>query len=103
KGTTVTCSGTARRGPMAPVRPIVHCYDAPTRPTSRGGRPVSDQKTILDQMRNAQILDTYIHPDDLTWAPFPGAPGIDLKVFRVSSESGAWTVLFRCATGSGFP
>ena len=64
---------------------------------------MSDQKTILDQMRNAQILDTYIHPDDMTWAPFPGAPGIDLKVFRVSSESGAWTVLFRCAAGSGFP
>jgi quercetin dioxygenase-like cupin family protein len=64
---------------------------------------VSDQKIILDQMRNAQIQDTYIHPEDLAWVPFPGAPGIDMKVLRVSSETGTWTTLFQCAAGSGFP
>lgn len=64
---------------------------------------MSDQRTILDQMRNAEIQDTYVHPGDLQWVPFPGAPGIDMKVLRVSSETGTWTVLFQCATGSGFP
>jgi len=40
-------------------------------------------------------------PDDLTWINF--APGIDYKILRTSSESGDWTVLFRCAAGSAFP
>ncbi len=64
---------------------------------------MSDQKTVLDQLRNAEIKDTYVHPDDLTWIPFPNVPGIDMKLFRVSSETGVWTALFRCAEGSGFP
>jgi anti-sigma factor ChrR (cupin superfamily) len=42
-----------------------------------------------------------VRPDDLTWINF--GPGIDYKILRTSSESGDWTVLFRCAAGSGFP
>jgi len=64
---------------------------------------MTDQKTVLDQMRNAQIVDTYVHPDDLDWIAFPGVEGIGMKVLRVSPETGAWTVLFRMVAGSGFP
>ena len=64
---------------------------------------MSDNKTVLDQMRNAEIVDTYVHPDDLAWIPFPGVEGIGMKVLRVSSETGAWTVLFQMEAGSGFP
>jgi hypothetical protein len=63
---------------------------------------MDDAKLARDQLRNAQIQDTYIHPDDQPWIPFPGADGIDIKVLRVSSETGTWTALFRCAAGSGF-
>ena len=38
---------------------------------------------------------------DLPWIEF-GA-GIDYKVLRTSAETGVWTVIFRCAKGSGFP
>lgn len=37
---------------------------------------------------------------DMPWINF-GA-GIDYKILRTSAESGAWTVLFRCAKGSSF-
>lgn len=38
---------------------------------------------------------------DLPWIEF--GEGISYKVLRTSSETGAWTVIFRCAKGSGFP
>ena len=60
-------------------------------------------KEVLDRMRNAEIKDTYVHTDDLQWVPFPGAPGIDMRLLRVSSENGQWTAIFQCAAGSGFP
>jgi hypothetical protein len=30
-------------------------------------------------------------------------PGIDFKVLRVTQETGHWTVLLKCAKGSGIP
>jgi quercetin dioxygenase-like cupin family protein len=64
---------------------------------------MTDQKAVLDQMRNAEIVDTYVHTDDLDWIAFPGVEGIDMKVLRVSPETGAWTVLFQMVPESGFP
>lgn len=37
----------------------------------------------------------------MAWIEF--GPGIDYKILRTSAETGAWTVLFRCAKGSAFP
>lgn len=39
--------------------------------------------------------------ETIQWISF--APGIDYKVLRTSAETGVWTVMFRCAKGSGFP
>jgi hypothetical protein len=61
-----------------------------------------DAKTARDRLQNDTIQDTYVHPDDHPWIPFPGAEGIGIKVLRVSSETGTWTALFQCAAGSGF-
>jgi len=47
-----------------------------------------------------QLQDVYISPGDLEWIPF--SEGIQLKVLRVSRETGTWTVLFWCAQGSSF-
>jgi anti-sigma factor ChrR (cupin superfamily) len=44
--------------------------------------------------------DTYLATRDMPWLEFGG--GIDFKVLRASQETGAWTVLFRCAKGSSF-
>lgn len=44
--------------------------------------------------------DTYIATQDMPWRTF--GPGIDFKVLRTSQETGAWTVLFRCAAGASF-
>ena len=44
--------------------------------------------------------DTYVNTSAMPWLQF-GA-GIDFKVLRTSQETGAWTVLFRCAKGSSF-
>ncbi|MEM1417945.1 MAG: 2,4'-dihydroxyacetophenone dioxygenase family protein [Myxococcota bacterium] len=38
---------------------------------------------------------------ELDWIEF--GDGIAYKVLRTSAETGTWTVLFRCAAGSGFP
>ena len=38
---------------------------------------------------------------EMKWIEF--SPGIDYKILRTSPETGAWTVLFQCAKGSGFP
>jgi len=45
--------------------------------------------------------DILCHTSEMEWIEF-GA-GIDFKVLRTSAETGTWTVLFRCAKGSGFP
>lgn len=52
-------------------------------------------------MTQANPSDLLCRTAELAWVPF-GA-GIDFKVLRVSSETGVWTVLFRCARGSSFP
>lgn len=57
-------------------------------------------KQERDAQNNAQAPDIYIDGSATAWVPF--SEGIDIKVMRVSSESGAWTALFRCAQGSGF-
>lgn len=44
--------------------------------------------------------DTYVATKDMPWLEFGG--GIDFKVLRTSQETGAWTVLFRCAAGASF-
>lgn len=57
-------------------------------------------KQERDAQSNAQLDDVYVDVNAMAWVPF--SDGIDIKVLRVSSESGAWTSLFRCAKGSGF-
>lgn len=44
--------------------------------------------------------DTYVNTSAMPWLQFGG--GIDFKVLRTSQETGAWTVLFRCAKGASF-
>jgi quercetin dioxygenase-like cupin family protein len=57
-------------------------------------------KATRDAQRNTVFRDTYIHVDGLPWIPF--SDGIEFKVLRTSPETGAWTVLFKCAKGSSF-
>jgi hypothetical protein len=57
-------------------------------------------KQERDAKANAQFADVYIDVNAMPWTPF--SEGIQIKVLRVSSESGAWTALFQCAQGSGF-
>lgn len=63
------------------------------------GSVVSD-KSRRDALRNAKIEDTYVHTDGMAWLPF--SEGITWKPLRMSGETGAWTVLFKCQAGSGF-
>jgi hypothetical protein len=42
-----------------------------------------------------------LRTNEMKWIEF--SPGIDYKILRTSPETGAWTVLFRCAKGSSFP
>lgn len=44
--------------------------------------------------------DMYLSTPNMDWLEFGG--GIDFKVLRTSQETGAWTVLFRCAKGASF-
>lgn len=44
--------------------------------------------------------DMYLSTQNMDWLEFGG--GIDFKVLRTSQETGAWTVLFRCAKGASF-
>ena len=46
------------------------------------------------------IEDTYIATRNMPWLEFGN--GIDFKILRTSQETGAWSVLFRCAAGSSF-
>ena len=46
------------------------------------------------------IEDSYVATREMPWRQFGG--GIDFKVLRTSQETGAWTVLFRCAAGCAF-
>ena len=46
------------------------------------------------------INDSYVSASSTPWLVFGG--GIDLKILRTSQETGAWSVLFRCAKGSSF-
>lgn len=44
--------------------------------------------------------DSHVATRQMPWRQFGG--GIDFKVLRTSQETGAWTVLFRCAAGCAF-
>jgi quercetin dioxygenase-like cupin family protein len=57
-------------------------------------------KQERDSQANSQLDDVYVDVGSMPWVPF--SEGIEIKVLRVSSESGAWTSLFRCQPGSGF-
>lgn len=48
------------------------------------------------QLSDELMLDT----NRMEWINF--CEGIDYKILRTSSETGLWTVLFRCAKGSSF-
>jgi anti-sigma factor ChrR (cupin superfamily) len=50
----------------------------------------------------AELAAEYlVRTPDLEWILF--GEGIEYKILRTSSETGDWTVLFRCAKGSAFP
>ena len=57
-------------------------------------------KQERDAQSNAQLADVYVDVGAMPWVPF--SEGIEIKVLRVSAESGAWSSVFRCAKGSGF-
>lgn len=52
-------------------------------------------------MSDTNPVDVLCRGNELDWINF--APGIDYAVLRVSAETGTWSVMFRCAKGSGFP
>ena len=52
-------------------------------------------------MTDVNPPDLLCRTAEMAWINF--GPGIDYKVLRTSAETGIWTVLFRCAKGSGFP
>ncbi|NVB36993.1 2,4'-dihydroxyacetophenone dioxygenase family protein [Pseudenhygromyxa sp. WMMC2535] len=52
-------------------------------------------------MKTENPPDILCQTAKLPWIEF-GA-GIHYKVLRTSAETGDWTVIFRCAKGSGFP
>jgi anti-sigma factor ChrR (cupin superfamily) len=50
----------------------------------------------------AELATEYlVRTSEQEWILF--AEGIEYKILRTSSETGDWTVLFRCAEGSAFP
>ena len=44
--------------------------------------------------------DVYINTQIVPWLEF--GPGIAFKTLRISEETGAWSVLFRCQAGASF-
>ncbi|MEN0066917.1 MAG: 2,4'-dihydroxyacetophenone dioxygenase family protein [Myxococcota bacterium] len=52
-------------------------------------------------MNHENPADVLCRTSELPWIEF--GDGISYKVLRTSSETGVWTVLFRCDKGSGFP
>ncbi len=61
---------------------------------------MTETKTERDDRRNAGLGEVYIDTKSRPWLNF--SSGIDFKVLRTSQETGAWTVLFKCAAGSSF-
>lgn len=45
--------------------------------------------------------EVLVRPSEMDWVEW--APGIEFKTLRTSSETGVWTVLFKCEAGSSFP
>ena len=62
---------------------------------------MSSEKPARDRLNNQRFKDIYVHASQEPWIPF--FPGIDFKVLRASQETGHWTVLLKCAKGSGIP
>ena len=62
---------------------------------------MSSEKPARDRLNNQRFKDIYVHASQEPWIPF--FPGIDFKVLRASQETGHWTVLLKCAKGSGTP
>jgi len=62
---------------------------------------MSGDKLARDQSNNQRFKDIYVHASQEPWIPF--FPGIDFKVLRATQETGHWTVLLKCAKGSGIP
>lgn len=61
---------------------------------------MTENKSDRDARRNAGLGDIYVNTSAESWINF--SPGIDFKLLRTSQETGAWTVLFKCAAGSSF-
>jgi anti-sigma factor ChrR (cupin superfamily) len=61
---------------------------------------MADNKNERDAARNAGLGEIFVQTGSQPWLNF--SPGIDFKVLRTSQETGAWSVLFKCAAGSSF-
>jgi anti-sigma factor ChrR (cupin superfamily) len=61
---------------------------------------MTESKFERDSRRNTGLGDIYIDTKARPWLSF--SPGIDFKELRTSQETGAWSVLFKCAGGSSF-
>lgn len=57
-------------------------------------------KEELDHIHNAGLAETYVRTSSGKWIDF--APGIQMQLLRASSETGQFSVLFKCAAGSAF-
>ena len=72
----------------------------------RRQKPPILEETIMTGQTQSNVVDSnpadrLCRTSDRRWINF--APGIDYAVLRTSAETGDWTVMFRCAKGSGFP
>lgn len=50
---------------------------------------------------NTKVEDIHKESTRMAWESM--LEGIDYKLLRLSRETGAWTVIFRCAKGASFP
>jgi len=62
---------------------------------------MTSDKAVRDRANNQKFQDIYVHASQEPWLPF--FPGIDFKVLRATQETGHWTILLKCAKGSGIP
>jgi len=62
---------------------------------------MTSDKAVRDKANNQKFQDIYVHASQEPWLPF--FPGIDFKVLRATQETGHWTILLKCAKGSGIP
>ncbi len=62
---------------------------------------MTEGKLERDARRNAGLGEMHVRTEAQPWVAF--APGIDFKLLRASRETGAWSVMLKCAAGASLP